>query len=66
MLTAMKPCLVVGRNATGKSSLVRDTLFNQIYCFTKDACTEHVPCSYRTNASSLKEFIEHNFKTCKT
>ena len=37
-----------------------------MYSFISDVFVDHVSCSHRTNTTSFKNFLEHNFVTVKS
>jgi len=60
LLTTQKPIAVVGDGACGKSSMIKDFIFNQMYLFTSQTFTDHVTCSHYTTSDIFKENIERN------
>lgn len=60
LLTGMKPIAVMGQAGAGRSTVIRDMCFNNLYLFATGVFIEHVGCSYRMNAEVLKEIFERN------
>ena len=58
LVTAQVPTLVVGPATSGRSSLLRETLFSHVFQFTKHLVTDHVTMSSHTDSSLFKENVE--------
>ena len=65
LLTTQKPVLVFGGGASGKSALVKDTLFAQMLVYARNYFVEHVTCSHHTKALAVKGAIERNLEIKK-
>ena len=65
LTTAMKPVLVVGEGACGKSNLLKNFIYSEVNIFAQHTFTEHITCSHYTNSESLKSNIERNLITKK-
>lgn len=55
--------MVVGQGATGKSTLLKDLIYNQSAQFTSSVAGDHISCSWRTTNQSLKNHISTSLKT---
>ena len=65
LMTAMKPVLIVGEGACGKSNLLKNFIFSELNVFAQHCFTEHITCSHYTDAASLKSNVERNLVTKK-
>jgi len=65
LLTAMKPVVVVGEGACGKSALLKNFIFSEMNMFAQHTFTEHITCSHYTSCASFKTNVERNLETRK-
>lgn len=61
-----RPVIICGQGATGKSTFVKDFVFNQVNVFTNKLLTDHLTCSNYMTAVTFKESFERNLETKKT
>lgn len=50
--------LVVGPSCSGRSALLRETLFTSVFSYTKQLVTDHVTVSGHTDCVVFKENVE--------
>lgn len=62
LLTTLKPVAICGDGACGKTSMIKDFVFNQIFLFTQGTYSDHITCSHYTNSDVLKSNIERNLE----
>jgi hypothetical protein len=60
LLTTQKPVAICGDGACGKTSMIKDFVFNQIFLFTQGTYSDHITCSHYTNSDVLKSNFERN------
>ena len=58
LVTSQVSTLVVGPAGSGRSALLRETLFGQVFNYTKQLITDHVTMSAHTDSQVFKENLE--------
>lgn len=58
LVTSQVSTLVVGPAGSGRSALLRETLFNHVFNYTQRLITDHVTMSAHTDSQVFKENIE--------
>jgi septin family protein len=66
LLVMQRPILVCGEGAAGKSTFVKDLIFNQVNVFTKQLLADHLTCSTYSTAFTFKDHFERSLETQKT
>lgn len=65
MITNQHSTLILGPNASGKSALIREMMFNQIYNFAQGVQVEHYTMTHHSDCATFKEIIEAKLDTKK-
>ncbi len=60
LITTQKPIAICGEGASGKSSLIKDFVFSQIFIFTQGTYLDHITCSHYTTSDVIKNNVERN------
>ena len=58
LITNQASTLIVGPACSGRSSLVKNTLFSKVFDFTKQLVADHVTMSSHCDSTMLKENVE--------
>ena len=58
----MKPVAIMSSPGTGRSTLVRETIYNSMYTYCTGCFVEHMGCSFRMDAEVFKEIMERNIQ----
>jgi excinuclease UvrABC ATPase subunit len=58
LVTTQVSTIVIGPAGSGRSTLMKETLFNHVFNFTKQLITDHVTMSSHTDSTQFKDNVE--------
>jgi excinuclease UvrABC ATPase subunit len=58
LVTSQVSTIVIGPAGSGRSSLMKETLFNHVFNYTKQLITDHVTMSSHTDSTQFKDNVE--------